>query len=110
MKKIFYSLLMFFGILLIGFFNIHESYAQVIEDVVDEPFKDRLSPSELRLLLILIIISPIIYFATWVIVKKVLHKKHPKIMGLIISITFVLLVFFYIYWILILNYLGLLSR
>lgn len=108
MRKIFYGLAILFGILLTGFFSISQSHAQVIEDIVDEPFKDRLSPSELRLLLILIIISPIIYFVTWVVVKKVLHKKHPKIMGLIISITFVLLVFFYIYWILILNYLGLL--
>lgn len=36
---------------------------------------------------IIIFFSLIFYFATWVIVKKILHKRHPKLIGVIVVIV-----------------------
>lgn len=48
-----------------------------------------------RLFVVTIVILPTItYFATWAFVKKVLHKKNPKLIGIIFTlILFSVLVF-----------------
>jgi len=39
----------------------------------------------------------VFYFATWAIVKKILHKKHPKLMGVIAAVVFIFILFTFLY-------------
>ena len=39
----------------------------------------------------------VFYFATWAIVKKILHKKHPKLMGVIAAVVFIFILFIFLY-------------
>ena len=99
MIKIFYTLIIFFSVLLIGFLNISESYAQVAS-IPDDPYKDRLNPSEFRNILATIIIgigALIIFFITWLIVKKIFHKRNPKIIGGLAVIIFIIVLLF-VFW------------
>ena len=41
--------------------------------------------------------SLIFYFATWAVVKKILHKKHPKLIGAIVVVVFIFILFILYY-------------
>jgi sulfite exporter TauE/SafE len=62
--------------------------AEVIESV-HEPEGDHLL---LFVFGIVVSITLILYSVTWAIVKKILHKKHPKLIGFIAVIIFIFIV------------------
>jgi len=39
-----------------------------------------------------------LYFSTWAIVKKILHKKHSKLIGFLVAIAFIIISFISTYW------------
>ena len=59
----------------------------------DNIFDDFLISGMLIMLGTIIFVSLMIYFATWAVVKKLLHKKHPKLIGVIVVAVFFFILF-----------------
>ena len=87
----------FFILILLVLFVPLEADSQLEEPPMSEGIDLSLYFTYFIVFGVVVSLSLVFYFATWAVVKKILHKKHPKLMGVIAIVVFIFMLFIFAY-------------